>query len=152
MKKEELGKVGLDFIIRHMTESQYSHEASWIYLRCNQLRRLGIDAEVIHDKIEPPDKYMAWARYDTVFIYHSMAAYPNKGQAFGSVAAKVFDKDKDPVGSRDKGAPPPVNVYDIGVDQSAWYFERFIFPQNDKVRYVSMDFPMIEYGKRCEYK
>ena len=149
MKKEDLGKVGLDFIIRHMTESQYSHEASWIYLRCNQLRRMGIDAEVIHDSIEEQATYKAWSRYDTVFIYHSMAAFPDMDKAFGSVAVKITDRKKS---SQDRGAPPPVNVYDIGVDRSAWYFERIAWPQHEGVRYVSMDFPMIPYGTRCEYK
>lgn len=148
LKKEQLGKVGLDFMLRHMTSNRASHEASWIYLRCNQLKNLGIDAEVIHDSIGPQSEYNAWARYDTIFCYHGMASFPDEDKAFGSVAVKITDNRRKMV----KKAPPPVNVYDIGLERSSWYFERLIWPQFAHVRYVSLDFPMIPYGTRGRYK
>lgn len=148
-QKKDLGKIGLDFIIRHMTDSQHSHEASWIYLRCNQLKRLGYDAEVIHDSIAPQADYHVWDRYDTIFIYHGMAVFPDDDKAFGSVPVKVTDTKRL---KKERTAPPPVNVYDIGVDKSAYYFERLGWPQHENVHYVSMDIPLIPYGDRCLYK
>jgi hypothetical protein len=142
-------KVGMDFIIRHMTENPYSHEASWIYLRCNQMKHLGIDCEVIHDSIDVQENYHVWDRYDYLYISHGMAVFPDADKAFGSVPVKITDTKTL---KKDRSAPPPVNVYDIGVDKSAYYFERLAWPQHDNIKYVSLDIPMIPYGTRCRYK
>jgi hypothetical protein len=148
--KDLLGKkVGIDFMLRHLTKNTRSHEASWIYLRCNQLKRLGINCEVIHDSIAPQSEYHVWDRYDYLFQAHGMAVFPDADKAFGSVPVKITDTK---VSKKDRGAPPPVNVYDIGVDKSAYYFERLAWPQHDDVKYISMDIPFIPYGTRCRYK
>jgi len=118
-------KAGIDLILRRLTEDEYSHVGSWPALRVNQFKHVGMEVETIHQSIAPEADYDAWKDYDTIYIYHDMAAFPDRNI---------------------------VNVYDIGLERSAWFFERLIWPKHDHIKFVSLDYKMIPYGNRCAYK
>lgn len=120
-------KCAIDLIVRRLTENPKSHTLSWVMLRKNQFKHAGIEVDVLHEHITPKDEYRVWEKYDRVYVYHEMAM-------------EQFVKSNI------------VNVYDIGFDKSAWYFERMIWPQHDHIEYVSLDFPMLDYGNRGRYK
>ena len=118
-------KAGIDLILRRLTEDEHSHVTSWPMLRVNQFKHVGMDVETIHQSIAPEAEYEAWKDYDTIFVYHDMACFPDRNI---------------------------VNVYDIGIERSAWFFERLIWDKHKHIKFVSLDYPMIPYGKRCAYK
>lgn len=123
---QRTGKVlGIDLILRRLTEDEYSHVLSWPMLRVNQLKHVGITARTIHESIAPEDEYAAWKDYEYIAIYHDMAAFPTRNI---------------------------VNVYDIGIDRSAWFFERLVWDKHKHITFISLDYPMIPYGNRCAYK
>lgn len=120
-------KAAIDLICRRLTSKDRSHTLSWVMLRANQLKHVGIDVDVLHEPIAIEAEYTAWEKYDTIFIYHEMAM-----QQFAN--SKI------------------VNVYDIGYDKSAYFFERLIWPKHDHIKFISLDFPMLDYGNRGRYK
>lgn len=121
-------KCAIDLITRRLTANPYSHTLSWVMLRANQLRHLGIDVDVLHDPIDKQEDYTAWQKYDLIYIYHEMAT-----------TSTLHLKNV-------------VNVYDVGYDKSAWMFERLIWPQHAHIEFVSLDFPMLDYGHKGAYK
>lgn len=120
-------KCAIDLIVRRLTDDDRSHTLSWVMLRANQFKHVGIDVDVLHDRITPQADYRVWEKYDRVYVYHEMAM-------------DQFQKSNI------------VNVYDIGFEKSAWFFERLIWPQHDHIEFVSLDFPMLDYGNRGAYK
>lgn len=120
-------KAGIDLLQRRLTEDEYSHVASWAMLRLNQLRHAGFDVETIHCSATPEEEYTAWDKYDIIFLYQDMAMS-------NFVHSNI------------------VNVYDIGFDKSAWYFLRLIWEKHKHIKIVSLDWPMLDYGKRGKYK
>ncbi len=120
-------KCAIDLIVRRLTDDDRSHTLSWVMLRANQFKHVGIDVDVLHERIAPQAEYKVWEKYDRIYIYHEMAM-------------DQFQKSNI------------VNVYDIGFDKSAWFFERMIWPQHDHIEFVSLDFPMLDYGNRGAYK
>lgn len=120
-------KCGIDLLQRRLTDDEYSHVLSWAMLRMNQLRNVGFDVETIHEGVAPEPEYTAWNKYDTIFLYQDMAM-------------SNFVKSNI------------VNVYDIGFDKSAHYFLRLIWEKHKHIKIVSLDWPMLDYGKRGKYK
>lgn len=120
-------KCAIDLIVRRLTDDPRSHTLSWVMLRKNQFKYVGLDVDVLHERIAPKDEYHVWDKYDRIYVYHEMAM-------------EQFVKSNI------------VNVYDIGFDKSAWFFERFIWPQHAHIEFVSLDFPMLDYGNRGRYK
>ena len=120
-------KAGIDLLQRRLTDDEHSHVASWAMLRMNQFRNVGFDVDTIHQAIAPEAEYTGWDGYDTIFIYQDMAM-------------SNFVKSNI------------VNVYDIGYDKSAYYFLRLIWEKHKHIKFVSLDWPMLDYGKRGKYK
>lgn len=120
-------KTGIDLIQRRLTDNEHSHVVSWAMLRMNQLRNLGIDCETIHDPIAPEAEYTAWEKYDVIYCYTDMAMA-------NFVKSNI------------------VNVYDVGFDKSAHYFLRLIWEKHKDIRFVSLDWPMLDLGRRGKYK
>ena len=120
-------KVGIDLLQRRLTDDEHSHVSSWAQLRANQMVNLGVDCETIHEAIKPEAEDTAWDKYDAILLYQDMAM-----QNF--VHSNI------------------VNVYDIGYDKSAWYFQRIIWDKHQHIKIVSLDWPMLDYGKRGRYK
>ena len=145
------GKVGIDFVLRKITKRDKSTECGWAYLRCNQLRNIGIDAHVIHESIKDPATYDIWNQYDTILLYHGASGYPDIGKKFGSVTVdSKYYKEKNP--NKIYKTTPPINVFNIHTDDSAWSINRFAWPQHKNTRFISLDYPMISYGERGAYK
>ena len=120
-------KVGIDLLQRRLTDDEYSHVASWAMLRMNQLRNLGIDATTIHEPATPEAEYRGWDGYDVIMLYTDMAMA-------NFVKSNI------------------VNVYDVGFDKSAWYFLRLLWERHKDIRFVSLDWPMLDLGRRGKYK
>lgn len=120
-------KTGIDLLQRRLTDDDHSHVASWAMLRMNQLRHLGIDCETIHDPIKPEAEYDAWLKYDVIYCYTDMAMA-------NFVKSNI------------------VNVYDVGFDKSAHYFLRLVWEKHKHLKFVSLDWPMLDLGRRGKYK
>jgi len=120
-----MAKAALDLICRKLASTEYSHTAAWAWLRANQLRNVGIDVDVLDQRGEA--RLDDWSQYDTIYIYHGM------------------DVDYTP-------ACKVLNVFDGLAPHSAKFFERLAWPQHDHIKYVSLDWPMIDYGWRCGIK
>jgi hypothetical protein len=67
-----------------------------------------------------------WSEFDRIYLYHTMD----------------FDQEH-------KYA---INIFDGPQEHTAKYFERLIWPENDHCHYVSLDYPMPDYGYRCKRK
>lgn len=120
-------KCGIDLLQRRLTDDEYSHVLSWAMLRMNQLQNVGFDVTTVHEAAAPEDEYNGWNGFDTIFLYQDMAM-------------SNFVKSNI------------VNVYDIGLDKSAWYFQRIIWQKHAHIKFVSLDWPFLDYGKRGKYK
>ena len=94
--KSKLGKVLIDFVLRKLTTRESATECGWAYLRRNQLRNIGIEADVAHNVITNPDTYDIWNQYDTILLYHGVSGFPDIGKSFGSVSVKLLDRKLKP--------------------------------------------------------
>ena len=54
--------------------TETSTECGWAYLRRNQLRNIGIEADVAHDTITDPTTYNVWNQYDTILLDHGASS------------------------------------------------------------------------------
>lgn len=120
-----MAKAAIDLICRKLASTEYSHTAAWAWLRANQLRNVGIDVDVLDQK--GSERSPDWSAYDTIYIYHGM------------------DVDYTPTCK-------VLNVFDGLAEHSAKFFERLIWRQHDHIKYISLDWPMIDYGWRCGIK
>ena len=66
--KTKIGKVLIDYVLRKLTKRDTSTECGWAYLRRNQLRNIGIEADVAHNVITDPTTYNVWNQYDTILL------------------------------------------------------------------------------------
>jgi hypothetical protein len=114
----------IDMVPRKLPGGDSSHTGSWAYLRANQLKHVGIDALVLSEK----GRGIAtdWSEFDTVYVYHTMDFAPEH--------------------------PYLLNVFDGPQEHVAKYFERFIWKQHEKIKFISLDYPMPNYGYRCKRK
>lgn len=67
-----------------------------------------------------------WHEFDRIYVYHTL--------------------DFDPEHLYN------LNVFDGPQEHTAKYFERLIWPEHDHLEYVSLDYPMPDYGYRCKRK
>jgi hypothetical protein len=121
-------KCALDNISGRITGSEYSHGSSWAHLRANQLRHLGFTDLTVLDGPEKPHT-TDWSGYDVVFLYHGINFKPTK-----------------------PGNVPVLNIFDGKVENAAKYYERLIYPQHSGIRFISLDWPMPDYGYMCSVK
>jgi len=117
-------RAAIDMMPRKLPGGDRSHTGAWAYLRANQLKHVGIDTEVLNDK-ERGIK-TDWSEFDTVYLYSTMDFEPEH--------------------------PYTLNVFDGPQEHTAKYFERLIWPENSKVKLISLDYPMPNYGYRCKRK
>ena len=117
-------KSAIDMVPRKLPDGDYSHTGAWAFLRANQLKHVGIDAQVLSEKGR--GIHTDWSEFDTVYLYHTMD----------------FDQDH----------PYCINVFDGPQEHVAKHFERIIWAVNNKVKFVSLDYPMPNYGYRCKRK
>lgn len=148
--KSKLGKVLIDYVLRKLTKRETSTECGWAYLRRNQLRNIGIEADVAHNVITDPTTYNVWNQYDTILLDHGATGFPDIGKSFGSVSVKLLERKLKP--GKNYKTTPPINIFNIHLDETAWYINRFAWPQHKDVNFISMDYPMIPYGTRAAYK
>ena len=120
-------KCGIDLLQRRLTDDERSHVASWAMLRMNQLRNVGFDVDTIHDPVAPEAEYTGWEKYDTIFLYTDMAMA-------NFVKSNI------------------VNVYDVGYDKSAHYFLWLVWEKHKHIKFISLDWPMLDLGRRGKYK
>lgn len=117
-------KATIDMVPRKLPNGEYTHTGGWAWLRHNQLKHIGVDAQVLCEKGRGIKT--DWSEFDTVYLYHTMDFDPE--HAYG------------------------INVFDGPAEHTAKSFERIIWPQHDHIKYVSLDFPMPNYGYRCKRK
>ena len=67
-----------------------------------------------------------WEEYDVVYLYHTMD-FNNKH-------------------------PYMLNIFDGPQEHTAKFFERLIFPEHSHIKFISLDYPMPNYGYRCKWK
>ena len=114
----------IDMMPRKLPDGDYSHTGSWAWLRSNQLKHVGVQAQVLCEKGR--GIRTDWSEFDTVYIYHTMDFEPDH--------------------------PYCINVFDGPQEHTAKYFERIIWATNSNVKLVSLDYPMPNYGYRCKRK
>lgn len=114
----------IDMMPRKLPDGDYSHTGSWAFLRKNQLKHVGVEAQVLNEKGRGIRS--DWSEFDTVYIYHTMDFEPDH--------------------------PYCINVFDGPQEHTAKYFERIIWAVNSHVKLVSLDYPMPNYGYRCKRK
>lgn len=117
-------KSAIDMVPRKLPGNDYSHTGAWAFLRANQLKHVGIDAQVLSEKNR--GIHTNWSEFDTVYLYHTMD----------------FDENH----------PYCINVFDGPQEHVAQHFERIIWAANSNVKLVSLDYPMPNYGYRCKRK
>ena len=109
---------------RKLPDGEYSHTGGWAFLRANQLKHVGIDVQVLSEKGRGINT--DWSEFDIVYLYHTMDF--NYKHAY------------------------MLNIFDGPQEHTAKFFERLIFPQHQKIRFISLDHPMPNYGYRCKWK
>ena len=114
----------IDMMPRKLPDGDYSHTGSWAFLRKNQLKHVGVEAQVLNEKGR--GIRTDWSEFDTVYIYHTMDFEPDH--------------------------PYCINVFDGPQEHTAKYFERIIWKQHSNIKLVSLDYPMPNYGYRCKRK
>lgn len=117
-------KAAIDFMNRKLASSEYSHTTAWAHVRANQLLHAnGHRVKVLDDKV--PRLSKDWREFDVIYTYHGVDFQP--GSKY-------------------------MNVFDGLVEKSAMFFERLAWPQHDHIKYVSVDYPMPDYGWLCKTK
>lgn len=115
----------IDLICRKMASSSFSHTTSWAMLRANQLKHAGTpDVQVLWESDRGLNK--DWSEFDTVYVYQGI--------------------DFDPFHDYN------LNVFDGPCERSAKFFERPIWPEHEHIKFISLDYPMPNYGYRCKRK
>src|ERR1035437_2927004 len=114
----------IDMMPRKLPDGDYSHTGAWAFLRANQLKHVGIKAQVLSEKGR--GVRTDWSEFDTVYIYHTMDFAPDH--------------------------PYCINVFDGPQEHTAKCFGRIIWPQHSSLKLVSLDYPMPNYGFRCKRK
>lgn len=114
----------IDMMPRKLPDGDFSHTGSWAFLRANQLKYAGVNALVLNEKGRGIKT--DWAEFDTVYIYHTMDFEPEH--------------------------PYCINVFDGPQEHTAKFFERIIWKQHEHIKFISLDFPMPNYGYRCKRK
>lgn len=115
----------IDMMPRKLPDGEYSHTGAWAFLRANQLKHAGIDGvKVLHEKGRGIST--DWSEFDMIYVYHTMD----------------FDPEH----------PYNLNIFDGPQDHTAKYFERLIWPQHKNIKFISLDYPMPDYGYRCKRK
>ena len=114
----------IDMVPRRLSGGEYSHAGSWAWLRANQLKHVGINTQVLCEKDRNINT--GWAGFDTVYLFHTMD----------------FNVEH----------PYLLNVFDGPQEHVAKHFERFTWAANQNIKFVSLDYPMPDYGARCKRK
>lgn len=117
-------KVAMDMMPRKMPGGEYSHTASWAFLRANQLKHVGVDVKLLHDVSGRAES--DWSEYDVVYLYHTMDFLPEHEYL--------------------------LNVFDGPQEHVAKFFERLIWEKHKHIKFISLDYPMPNYGYRCKRK
>jgi hypothetical protein len=117
-------KAAIDMVPRKLPGGKFTHTGAWAYLRANQLKHVGIDVQVLSEKGR--GIHTDWSEFDVVYLYHTMDFSPDH--------------------------PYTINVFDGPAEHTAKHFERIIWDSNKNVKYVSLDYPMPNYGYRCKRK
>lgn len=117
-------KAAIDMMPRKLPDGEYSHTGGWAFLRANQLKHVGIDVQVLSERGRGIDT--DWSEFDVVYLYHTMDF--NHKHAY------------------------MLNIFDGPQEHTAKFFERLIFPQHEKIKFISLDYPMPNYGYRCKWK
>ena len=114
----------IDMMPRKLPDGDHSHTGAWAFLRANQLKHVGVTAQVLSEKGR--GVHTDWSEFDTVYIYHTMDFDPEH----------IYN----------------LNVFDGPQEHTAKYFERIIWPQHKTIKLISLDYPMPNYGYRCKRK
>jgi hypothetical protein len=117
-------KAGIDMMPRKLPSGDTSHTGSWAYIRKNQLKHQGIEVDILNER--GINIHTSWQPYDVVYLYHTMDFAPEH--------------------------PYNLNIFDGPQDHTAKFFERLIWPQYSHVKFISLDYPMPNYGYRCKRK
>lgn len=111
----------IDLISGKLPGGEYSHSSSWAFLRANQLKHIGKEVVVLNEKHH--GLKTDWSEYDEVYLYHTMNFDPKN---------------------------PTLNLFGGPNEEAAKFFERLILPQHDHIKFISLDFPMPDYGSMCK--
>ena len=114
----------IDMVPRKLPDGEYSHTGAWAFLRANQLKHVGINVKVLNEKGR--GIHTDWTEFDTVYLYHTLD----------------FDNEHAYC----------INVFDGPQEHTAKYFERIIWPRHKNIKFISLDYPMPNYGYRCKRK
>jgi len=117
-------KSAIDMMPRKLPGGEFSHTGSWAYLRANQFKHVGINVNLLTEKgLKLESK---WLGYDTIYLWSTLDFEPYH--------------------------PYVLNVFDGPQEHVAKFFERLIWSQHDHIKFVSLDYPMPDYGYRCKRK
>lgn len=115
----------IDMVPRKLPGGDFSHTGAWAALRANQFKHVGKQVDLLNVR-SGNDVTHVWDGYDEVILYHTL--------------------DFDPEHSY------LLNIFDGPQEHVAKYFERIMWDSHSHIRFVSLDYPMPNYGYRCKWK